>query len=146
MSIIYDALKKVENPEIKPKVKPPLENLNLNSSKQSLQPKNSKAIYIVIPLVLVSIILLTKSIIGATSNKPTKVAPQTPPATMKIPSSTSRLTLNGIVYDNKRSYAIVNNEVVRIGDSIKGAKIIRILPKAVEFEVKGKTIILKSGE
>ena len=43
------------------------------------------------------------------------------------------LKLNGIVYDNERPYAIVNNKVLSKGDMIDGAKLIEINRESVKF-------------
>lgn len=44
---------------------------------------------------------------------------------------TANFTLNGIVYDAEDSWAIVNNKVVRIGDTLDGAKVVSIAPRKV---------------
>lgn len=44
------------------------------------------------------------------------------------------LEVNGIFYDDKEPYVIVNDKVVKIGDTIDGAKVIEIKPDFVKFE------------
>lgn len=50
----------------------------------------------------------------------------------------SHFMLNGIVYDVDDSWAIINNEVVRAGDTLGGAEIISIAPQKVSFLFKGE--------
>lgn len=48
----------------------------------------------------------------------------------------SNFILNGIIYDDEKSWAIVNDEVVRVGDMLDGAKVISIAPKRVTLLFK----------
>lgn len=43
----------------------------------------------------------------------------------------SNFILNGIVYDTEDPWAIINNRVVRIGDTLDGAEVISIAPRKV---------------
>ncbi len=50
----------------------------------------------------------------------------------------SRFNLNGIVYDVGDSWAIINNSVVRTGDTFNGAKILAIEPKKVTMRFRNE--------
>lgn len=58
----------------------------------------------------------------------------------KLPPSFS---LNGIFFDEAQPYALINNEVVKQGDNIQGAKVVRILVGEVDLEWEGESIELK---
>lgn len=50
----------------------------------------------------------------------------------------SNFKLNGIIYDEENSWAIINNKVVRVGDTLDGAKIISIAPRKVTLLFKNE--------
>ncbi len=50
--------------------------------------------------------------------------------------------LNSILYSNERKHAIINNKLVKKGDVIAGAKLIRVEPQSVRLIAKGKIINL----
>ncbi|MFH0855194.1 MAG: hypothetical protein V1869_01555 [Candidatus Omnitrophota bacterium] len=52
--------------------------------------------------------------------------------------------LNGVFFEQGKSYALINNKIVVTGDMIEGAKVKRIGIDAAEIEFKGKTIKLLS--
>lgn len=54
------------------------------------------------------------------------------------------LNLTGIVYDNERPYAIVNNKVMSKGDMIDGATLIEINRESVKFVFNDKEFELSS--
>lgn len=47
-------------------------------------------------------------------------------------------TVQGIVYSSEKPSAIINEQVVLVGQSVNGAKVVRILPRLVEFEKDGQ--------
>lgn len=51
--------------------------------------------------------------------------------------------LNSILYSSHRQHAIINNQLVKKGDMIKGAKLVRLKPDSVRLLSKGKAIDLK---
>lgn len=56
----------------------------------------------------------------------------------KLRSSTvAGLTLSGIIWDRKKPLAIINDRVVSVGDTVKGATILEILKDMVVFEQEG---------
>lgn len=50
--------------------------------------------------------------------------------------------LNSILYSSERKHAIINNKLVKKGDVIAGAKLIRVEPQSVRLIAKGKIIDL----
>ena len=60
----------------------------------------------------------------------------------KIPSRPS-FVLNGIVISDNQRYALINNEIVKVGDNIGGAVVINILPGEVNLKVGDSEIRLK---
>lgn len=60
-------------------------------------------------------------------------------------TAASRLTLSGIIHGMGKPAAIIENKVVREGESIKGVKVVKIHDDYVELlnESSGKTFILK---
>jgi hypothetical protein len=50
--------------------------------------------------------------------------------------------LKSILYSRQRQHAIINNRLVRKGDVIKGAKLIRLRPDSVRLLAKGQVIDL----
>ena len=73
--------------------------------------------------------------------KKTRTAKQSQPGEKK----TEPWVLSSILYSKQRKHAIINNTLVKQGDVIKGAKLVRLSPDSVRLRVKGKTIDLTLG-
>jgi type II secretory pathway component PulC len=80
---------------------------------------------------------------------PTKAAPQSKPAPIKVKpasgskrESTESLTLNGIFFSQNDGYALINNQIVKDGDTVDGAVVKKITADSVEVEYDGKTLKL----
>ena len=156
MSIIYDALKKVEHSNLK----------NLDKSKK--ETKKTKFPYLIFALVVtvgffIAKVLfdifglpLTKDIANNTFKDNLKPrSKSTAPVVINQPvtkgayleqvqeKSYPNLLLNGIFYDGQQYYAIINNKILKEGESIEGARLIRILSNRVELEFEGRPISLK---
>lgn len=65
------------------------------------------------------------------------VKPAQPRAAIKNP-----WVLSSILYSGQRQHAIINNRLVRKGEMIQGAKLIRLRPDGVRLMVKGKIVDL----
>jgi type II secretory pathway component PulC len=61
------------------------------------------------------------------------------PAAM-VNRATAGLTISGIVYSKDRPSAIINGKLTHEGDTIAGAKVIKIKRKQVVFEIDGKEV------
>jgi len=56
------------------------------------------------------------------------------------------LVLNGTLLSNGEKFAIINNQIVKIGDEIDGAVVKKITVNAVELEFAGKPLCITSAE
>ena len=58
-------------------------------------------------------------------------------------SSSSALALDGIVYDEKDSYVLINNQLLHIGDEVNGNRVVDIQQDTVILNDGNKNIELK---
>lgn len=146
MSIIYDALKKVAvstNDNINSKGKP---------DKKERKPK-SRLLYILticFGLFVVSVFLIfsTKEQNPPRSNitksQDTNLSSAiSKPADIQKQSKIS-FSLNGVFFSENEGYALINNQIVKEGDKIDGATVMRIGLDEVELEFEGSTIKLSN--
>jgi len=157
MSIIYDALKKVQN------------NINPGAEFNNGHPKLKRKLYLIASLTIVAGIAIISivSILLGNSKKISKanvlqaqvakglnaipsktIFKETPkqeneqisPAPKKEPSET--FTLNGVFFSQDEGYALINNRIVKEGDSVGGATVKSITLDRVELEREGQSITL----
>ncbi|MDD4870552.1 MAG: hypothetical protein PHR77_08325 [Kiritimatiellae bacterium] len=76
---------------------------------------------------------------------PTEPPVVTAPPAEEPPVSWPSLVLTGVVGKGANGSAIINKQIVAVGETIDGVKIVAIKDKSVELEFKGKTQILKVG-
>jgi len=55
------------------------------------------------------------------------------------------VSVEGVVFESKNSFAIVNGQVCKVGDKIRDAQIIEITGKSVKFNYKGRVYTLPVG-
>ena len=55
-----------------------------------------------------------------------------------ISKSPQKGMVNGILFNDRNSAALINKELVHEGDAISGVKIIQICPRKIKFEKNGK--------
>ncbi len=67
----------------------------------------------------------------------------TPKPPSPIDVKTLGLKLNGVVWGTGRPQAIINDQVVEVGDTIGEAKVIAIGVQGVGLQYKGQTLTLK---
>ncbi|PIU40956.1 MAG: hypothetical protein COS99_07780 [Candidatus Omnitrophica bacterium CG07_land_8_20_14_0_80_42_15] len=60
----------------------------------------------------------------------------------KMTKNASPFELSGIMYDKNNPTAVINDDVVKVGDTISGAKVTEITEAAVKLYYKNKEIIL----
>ncbi len=72
-----------------------------------------------------------------------KVAVISPPVK---PVKKESWVLNSILFSSQRQHAIINNKLVKKGDTISGAKLIALNPDSVQLLSKGKVIKLRIYE
>ncbi len=54
-------------------------------------------------------------------------------------------TLSGIVFSPKDSYCLLNNKIAKVGDTISGAKLVRISADQVVLDYQGQEIVLSAA-
>lgn len=170
MSIIYDALKKAQQ-NIHKESKTVVESGNEPSNlKQKFRPKILILYILIIGSGLfignVLFVILTQSIksnhlrteklqtktqiISQVEDKfqPTKKEETLPePIREKLPKELKGLfVLNGTFFSQDEGYALINNQIVKVGDVINGATVKRISLNEVELEANGQTIKLNRSK
>ena len=63
------------------------------------------------------------------------------PATTPI-SRTPDLTLTGIVYSPNGSYCIINNRIIKVGDTVQGARLLTVSQNSVRLDYQGQEMAL----
>jgi hypothetical protein len=64
-------------------------------------------------------------------------------AVIPRPSHNPLFNLSGIAYDDKGYMAVVNGDVVRVGDWIQNAKVKSISSRKIELEHSGKKVVIE---
>ncbi len=157
MSIIYDALKKIEKSNI----------LRGGVDKKGKESKTRLKVYLLYFLVACSGLFIgniffnflsaPKDILTRLARPSVKEAlPQprdeipleTAPTASVGPAKKLRelLVLNGIFSSQDEGYALINNQIVKEGDLIEGATVKRIGLNEVELEFQGSTIKLSTNQ
>lgn len=150
MSIIYEALKKAEG---------------IGNKKEAALSQKSKrpvSIYLFAGLVVVAGVFIANIIFSLFINpkaadvvqQPVKQVvvdtPQKPPQTVRdVPvvkpanNSFPSLVLNGIFFSEDQGYALINNKIVKEGDSVDGAVLIKIGRNYVELKSQDSDTAIK---
>jgi hypothetical protein len=72
-----------------------------------------------------------------------KPAPATQPAAAApVQFDTSKYKVGGVLLDEENSSAVINGRLLRLGDSLDGAKIIKITSRSVQVEIAGQVFFL----
>ena len=71
---------------------------------------------------------------------------KTTPAPVSVAEIKSNLKIKGIVWGGDRPQAIINDQIVNIGDKIQDTKVVAITEDGVDVEYKGKKISLTEDE
>ena len=158
MSIIYDALKKVEKSG---------ESV-LKNNKEVPALKNKIKVYFIYILFLALGLFVAKTFFSYLNHQPPQVKaakktqitvpqnntikipplqqPQLPPAVEnKEPPPKPTLILNGVFSSGEESYALINNQIVKTGDKINGAVIKKIAPEEVLLDYENSEIRLTTN-
>lgn len=166
MSIIYDALKKVEAKVSLPSGRDEKESI-------AKKPLNVK-LFVICGLVALSGLFIAHIVFSFVASRvPSKMmassALKSPsvtgvvkqPVSLDLPAQPAtlasqpveaepvveeapQLVLNGVFFSDDGGYALVNNKIVSQGDEINGAKLIEITQEEVVFDYKGKEIRLST--
>ncbi len=147
MSIIYEALKQAEGVNNKTETQP------------AKKAKNLPIIYLISGVVAVTGIFMANILFGvftkpAQTNtavsalkapvvtqgavKQAVVLPQTKP-----PASLPSLVLSGIFFSEDQGYALINNRIVKEGDLIDGAVLVRVSLNEVELKSQDSDTTIK---
>lgn len=146
MSIIYEALKKSEG-------------INNKSETRAIKKaKGLSAVYIVAGVVAIAGILIANFIFGVlakpaqikTVNLPVKI-PSVGQSVQQAkvlprqdaPSSLPSLALSGIFFSEDQGYALINNKIVKEGDIIDGAVLLKVSLNDVELKSQDTDTTIK---
>lgn len=151
MSIIYDALKKVETSQA-------------NDSKTKIDKgvKSKPKIYLLYALMICMGLFMANIFYGWLSQKKPAdkkepyLAPTLPTAALETSVSVEAemetqkdtlpvFTLNGVFFSGGEGYALINNRIVKKGDKIGRASVVQIFLDEVELELEGSIIKLSNS-
>jgi len=173
MSIIYDALKKVEKSR----------KISLETkTDKDYRPKSKIKIYLLYGLIVCSSFFIASIFFAflqtPLQNNPRVLAKNQSPSNLKPdvniikeprtePPSTETsspvvnqtqnkaeplekpkapLTLNGVFFSQDEGYALINNQIVKEGDVVEGARVALITLEGVELVFEGKLIKLSTNK
>ena len=74
---------------------------------------------------------------------PAAAAPAPPPQAPAPAAEAPRLKVTSIFYSSRSPTAIINGQVIGVGETIEGAKIVAISPRSVDVMVDGKRVTLR---
>jgi len=92
------------------------------------------------------IIPLEKSQPATETGHPKDITPEESATKPILNEVAPTLTLNGVFFSENEGYALINNQIVREGDTISGAEVVRITMDGVELKANGRSIKLLSGK
>jgi type II secretory pathway component PulC len=152
LSIIYDALKKVEKASGK------------NSPDKNVNKTNNKPRPILIIIFLILLITFGINLSNSLSKRPKakpavssipavepvqellSPAQEEKPEALKKPAQVQEpiLNLSGIFFEKKKGYALINNQILSVKDTIQGATVKEISLNKVVLEFEGREITINS--
>ena len=166
MSIIYDSLKKIEKEKTLPLPLPEISG-RLSQPRRGKNFLNPLFLYAGVALIGIVItgalfhFLLSER---ASVNKKGKIVKLKPPAlSLNIPypyqhtpvaqaqtpsfqEALASFTLNGIFFSQENGFALINNQIVKVGDSIEGAIVEEISEDKVTLKANGIEITLSTSD
>jgi hypothetical protein len=80
-------------------------------------------------------------VVSRATTKPTRSSRAAKVAKVQPPEP--KLVLNGIMFGEEGKQAVINNRIVGEGQTVAGAKVLRITSSCVEVEVQGKVVTLR---
>ncbi len=149
MSIIYDALKKVEQT----RQEEPQDKLRAGTEK----PRPRLRIYLTYAVALFlgvwmmdrTFVFFSKPAAKQASQEAiynyAPVSPAVTKAAAAIAPAKVTFNLNGIFFSEDEGFALINNQIVKVGDDVDGAKVLQISVNEVELDSQGSLIKLSSG-
>jgi len=160
MSIIYEALKKAEAQGAKQPINDKLMTPKARPGMRMI------LVYILVIIAAIFMMNLFYKLIStshpakpAIQSVPPKVNAAPLPIQVKNPSPevpvvpeaqgpvfTRRLDLNGVFYSGSEAYALMNNQIIKVGDIIEGAIVKRISLEGVELEKDGQLVQIPTSK
>lgn len=154
MSLIHEALEKIEQGKKEDEKKLvsataveeiEKENLKVPPPAERASDPASRIIYVVGGILLVlflsGLVYLGVHTLQRSKREEMKAEPTVLPSTRNFDLG-RYFSLTGITRIDSKGMAIVNNQVVRVGDEVSGAKVIAIGDEEVTLEFKGETVQL----
>ena len=71
-------------------------------------------------------------------------APQTIPNVPRMTAALPNFSLNGLVYSNGESYVLINKKVIKVGERVGGATLVKVTPDSAVLDYQGETIVLQA--
>lgn len=75
-------------------------------------------------------------------NTPLRSLPSSPSA---ISRSVPNFSLNGIVYSSAESYCLINGKVIKTGEKIGGATLVKVTPNEAILDYEGEKVVLTAN-
>jgi len=135
MSIIYDALRKVEN------------KLELTGEKNiaaGIKHMAKKKPHYFYPVAILAGIVLASVTYNVVTKHSLAGIFKIQPQDYTQAKFGIQLTLNGIFFSGDTNYALINNQILKEGDSLKGVRVKRITSEAVELDKNGVVVRLSN--
>ena len=85
------------------------------------------------PYIFIALLGLSAQVSAETLRDPTLPGKGYSAAGAVTQSQNKALVLNSIVSSGNTAYAVINNKIVSVGDSIQGVKVVRITPSSVSL-------------
>jgi hypothetical protein len=163
MSIIHEALKKARHEQTSVPTGGTQEEIRKNLKmeiERSASRRNWGPLFVIVVLVLITGPIVAPAILAPFKNAAPS-APSSPadrtvdrkkqfrieeaglfrmaaPAGAKMPG----LRLSGIVYSPKEAYCIINDSILKVGDSVSGAVLTSVTAQSVTLDHQGKQVTL----
>ena len=67
------------------------------------------------------------------------------PAQTAVSSTPPNFWLNGLVYSDKDSYCLINGKIVKLGETVGGATLIKVTPSQAVLRYEGRDIMLAAN-
>jgi hypothetical protein len=160
MSIIHEALKKARHEQTSVPTGGTQEEIRKNLKmeiERSASRRNWGPLFVIAVLVLITGPIVAPAILAPFRNTaPSSPAERTSglkkqfgveeaglfrmaaPASAKMPG----LRLSGIVYSPKEAYCIINDSILKVGDSVNGAVLTSVTAQSVTLDHQGKQVTL----
>jgi hypothetical protein len=144
VSIIYDALKKVENAnkdtQQLPQAEIPAPAAVIEQPAAVAATKPDKDTRLPPIVVLVCLAVFTAYVLLPIQRKHT-VSSKNAALPSRVFTGSVELVLNGVFFSGPDAYGLINNQIVKVGDQIAGATVKKITVTDVELETADAKVI-----